>query len=460
MSLRIEAILGSLSDCGPEARFVLETIARSSSIGRGEGAQHYRSKLLAKHLHMTEGTVNAALREMVAAGVVERLESAAAGRGRPTITYQVAQQSLAAMESQQNTHALYSAHLQLLFSGADFPTEVLGAQSSPRRKRAIVTKHGKPAPPGARNRLSICNRLLLGVLLASADKFGVVRCLSNLRLRQLTGLDSESLSHRLRRLRGIGLIRSYVPGVTSSIFRAKKINSTYFLNLNHSGYGLDDTGAVLVHLLPQFKIQNDIFDVLCWDVRAFRNSHQLKRPETPKAVFEFLVHEPRRVFDFLRLAIYQCASELLSRHWWDLPSDSKGDYGWLRDRFETLLNPPADNGGEDVKCAKTWQEVTSHFCRLVVVIAKAYRSRFGTADWIGFDSVQMCILPVFQREGDDVFTLLIQPRPIGLSRCTLLGEQSRGKLDIKEWETELDMPLDYRFSCGLLTPPARRLLKR
>ena len=459
MNLRVEAILGRLSDCGPEARFILEVVARSSSIGRGEGA-HYRSKLLAKQLHMTEGTVNTALRELVAAGVVERLESAVTGKGRPTISYKIAQQSLAAMESQQSTHVFHPAHLQLLFSGADIPAEVLGVQSSPPGKRVTVTKHGKPAPPGARNRLSVCNRLLLGVLLASADQFGVVRCLSKLRLRQLTSLDSESLSHRLRRLRGMGLIRSYVPGVTSSIFRTKKINSTYFLNLNHPGYGLDDVGAVLVHLLPQFKIQNEAFDVLCLDVSAFRKSYNLIQPETPKAILGFLVKEPRQVLNILRLAIYHCASELLSRHWWDLSSDSKADYGWLRDRFEALLIPPADNGGEDVEHARTWQEVISYFCRLVVVIAKAYRSRVGMANWIGFDSVQMCILPVFQREGDEVFTLLIQPRPIGSSRCTLLGEKSRGELDLKEWAAEVDMPLEFRFGCGLLTPPARRLLKR
>jgi len=460
MSLKIQAVLDRLTGCEPEARFILEAIARDSSLGRCEG-EYIRSKLLAKQLHMAEGAVTAALGELVAAGLVERIESASAGKGRPKVSYQVAPQSLALLAGQQCSHALHSEHMQRLFSEADIPAEILGAQPKPRKERAIVTKHGKPAPPGARSRLSICNRLLLGALLANADQFGVVVGLSNLELRQLTGLDSESLSHRLQRLRGLGLIRSYVPGVTSSVFRTKKVNSTYFLNLNHPGYGLCEVGAVLVHWLPQSKVRNDTFDVLWRDVLGFRSSlPPLNRPETPKTVLRFLAYERRPVFNVLRLILYRCASELLSLHWSDLAGDSTGYYDRLRDRIEAVLHPPAGYGGEDVEPARAWEEIISHFCEMVVAIAKAYRSRFGAADWIGFGSVQLCILPVLRDEGDEVIALLLQPRPIGVSVCTVLREGARNEVTPKSWTAEAEMPLNYRFHCGLLTLPARRLLKR
>lgn len=460
MSLKIQAVLDRLTGCEPEARFILEAIARDSSLGRCEG-EYIRSKLLAKQLHMVEGTVTAALGELVAAGLVERIESASTGKGRPKVSYQVAPQSLVLPEGQQCSHALHSEHMQRLFSEADIPAEISGAQPKPRKESAIVTKHGKPAPPGARSRLSICNRLLLGALLANADQFGVVVGLSNLELRQLTGLDSESLSHRLQRLRGLGLIRSYVPGVTSSVFRTKKVSSTYFLNLNHPGYGLCEVGAVLVHWLPQSKVRNDTFDVLWRDVLGFRSSlPPLNRPETPKTVLHFLARERRPVFDVLRLMLYRCASELLSRHWDDLARDGEGDYDWLHDRIEADLQPPAGYGGAGVEPDGAWREILSHFYKLAVEIAQAYRARFGVANWIGFDLAQLCILPVLQSEGDEVIALLLQPRPTEASICAILREDSRGDVNPEHWGAETEVPLDYRLYCGLLTPPARRLLKR
>ncbi len=460
MSLQIQAVLGRLTGCGPEARFILEATARGSSLSGSEG-EYFRSKLLAKQLRMVEGTVSTALGELVAAGVMERLEAAATGKGRPTISYQIAPQSLALLAGQQSPHIFHSEHLQRLFSGADIPAEILGAQPKPRKERAIVTKRGKPAPPGARSRLSVCNRLLLGALLANADQFGVVAGLSNLELRQLTGLDSESLSHRLQRLRGVGLIRSYVPGVTSSVFRTRKVNSTYFLNLNHPGYGLNAVGAVLVHWLPESKVRSDAFDVLRRDVLGFRGPQPpLNRPETPKTVLHFLAHARRPIFDVLRLMLYRCASELLSRHWCDLPRDGEGNYDWLRDRIEAGLQPPVGYEGEEVEPDRAWREILSHFCKLVVEIARTYRTRFGAANWIGFDQVQFCILPVLQGEGDEVIGLLLQPRPQEASLCTILWEPPRGDFIPENWGAEAEMPLEYRFYCGLLTPPAKRLLRR
>ncbi|TXH98327.1 MAG: hypothetical protein E6Q72_01415 [Pseudomonas sp.] len=459
MSLKIKALLNRLTGCKPEARFVLEAIARDGSLGRDEG-QCIRSKLLAKQLHMAEGAAAAALGELVSAGLVERIESATTGKGRPRVSYKFAPQSLALLADQECA-LVNSEHLQRLFSGADIPAEILGSKPKPRKQRAVVTKDGNPAPPGARSRLSIRNRLLLGALLANADKFGVVEGLSSQELRQLTGLDSESLNHRLRRLRGLGLIRSYVPGVTSSIFRGKKVSSTYFLNLNHPGYGLGESGAILVHCLPQSKVQEDPCDLLWRDVHGFRGTYPpLSAPETPKTVLRFLASAQQPVFDVLRIKLYRCASELLSRHWSDLALDGKGSYDWLRDQIGAVFEPPAGFGEGGVEPDQIWAEILDYFCTLAVDIARAYRARFGAANWIGFDLVQHCILPVLQSDRDEVIALLMQPRPQEASKCTVLWESLRGDLIPEHWGAEAEVPLNYRFKCGLLTPPARRLLKR
>lgn len=459
MTLRIHPLLQKLTACGPEARFILEAIARDGLHG-GSSSECFRGKLLAKQLHMVEGTVSAALGELIAVGVVERLESALTGKGRPKISYQIAAQSLAALEGQRSPHASHPEHMKRIFSEADIPAEILGVQPKSQKERAAVTKLGKPAPPGARSRLSICNRLLLGALLANADQFGVVTGLSNLDLRRLTGLNSESLSHRLQRLRGVGLIRSYVPGVTSSVFRTKKVNSTYFLNLNHPGYGLSGEGAVLVHWLPQSKVRNDAFGMLLRDIHGFRRPPALNHAVTPKAVLHFLARERRSVFDVLRLMLYRCASELLSRHWSELGREGSVDHCWLSARIEVALQRPSGLGKGEVESDRAWKVVINHFCKLVVGIAQAYRVRFGAANWIGFDLADLSILPVLEGEGDEVMVLCMQPRPVEISTCTILRESQRGELAIESWGEESAMPLDYRFYCGLLTPPARRLLKR
>lgn len=460
MSLKIKAILSGLAGCKSEARFILEAAARDSSLGRDEG-RYIRSKLLAKQLRMVEGTVTAALGELVAAGLMERIESATTGKGRPRVSYRIAPQPLALMADQQCGLSVHSEYLQRLFSGADIPAEILGSKPKPRKQRAVVTKDGNPAPPGARSRLSICNRLLLGALLADADKFGVVEGLSSQELMQLTGLDSESLNHRLRRLRGLGLIRSYVPGVTSSVFRTKKVSSTYFLNLNHPGYGLGEVGAILVHCLPQSTVQEDPCGLLWRDVHGFRGAYPpLSAPETPKTVLRFLVSAQQPVFDVLRIKLYRCASELLSHHWSDLALDGKGSCDWLREQIEAVFQSPAGLGEGGVEPDQIWAEIVDYFCTLVVDIARAYRTRFGAANWIGFDLVQHCILPVLQSDRDEVVALLLQPRPQEASTCTVLWESPRGDLIPEHWGAETEVPLDYRFKCGLLTPPARRLLKR
>ena len=158
--------------------------------------------------------------------------------------------------------------------------------------------------------------------------------------------------------------------------------------------------------------------------------------------------------------LYRCASELLSRHWFELGCEGSVDPGWLRERIEADLQRPPGLGTGEVESDRAWKVVIDHFCKLVSGIAQAYRARFGAANWIGFDLADLSILPVLEGEGDEIMVLLLQPRPVEISTCTILRESQRGELAIESWGEESEMPLDYRFVCGLLTPPARRLLKR
>jgi len=101
------------------------------------------------------------------------------------------------------------------------------------------------------------------------------------------------LKHRLKRLLAVGMIRSYVPGASSSVFRAGKILSTYFLNLNHPAFGLKRNCAVVVHQLG-------------WeDDRRISHEERLRTDarygsevgtKTPQAVTRFLARQTGVIF--------------------------------------------------------------------------------------------------------------------------------------------------------------------
>lgn len=81
-------------------------------------------------------------------------------------------------------------------------------------------------------KVSFVNCLLLAVLWALADDFGVVEGVGAKQLSTLTGLDKERLKHRLGRLMDQGFIWQYVPGGYSRMLGGRS-ESVYALNTNH-----------------------------------------------------------------------------------------------------------------------------------------------------------------------------------------------------------------------------------
>jgi hypothetical protein len=375
----------SLAGCGADARFLLEAMA-CRALRDGADETPGNAKALAKWLHVTERMVSGALGELVSCGAVSRL-SRGVGRGRPAVTYRIAAAEMALLTEKKSSDGAHGKLLERLFSGDDLTVEMLGAASKTEVKRAALSKIGRPAPPGARGRLSASNRLLLGTLLARADRFGQVTGVSNLELIRLTGLDAESLKHRLKRLLAVGLIRSYVPGASSSVFRIGKISSTYFLNLNHPAFGLTRNCAVVVHLLGWEDERRISHEESLWiDVRSASRSGGWVRTKTPRAVIRFLAGQRRVVFRLLQVMLLQYASELLARHWPELGMNGSVDDSWLRERIAGDLRKPSIPEGDQDDADKEWKAVIDYFHGEVLTVARDYRSRFGQADWIEFNS--------------------------------------------------------------------------
>jgi len=457
--LIIDCMSVSLTGCGVEARFLLEAMA-CRALRDGADTIPGNAKAMAKWLHVSERMVSGALVELVSCGAICRL-SRGVGRGRPAVTYRIDAAEVALLAEKKSSYREHAKLLERLFSGDDLTVEMLGAVSKTEAKSAALSKVGSPAPPGARGRLSASNRLLLGTLLVRADSFGQVTGVSNLELIRLTGLDAESLKHRLKRLLAVGLIRTYVPGASSSVFRAGKISSTYFLNLNHPAFGLKRNCAVVVHRLGWEDERRVSHEESLWrDVLRVSKHGSGVRTETPLAVIRFLAGQRGVVFRLLQFMLLQYASELLARHWRELGTKGFVDGGWVRERIEGALRKSSmPEGGQD-DADKDWKAIIRYFHGEVLKIARDYRSRFGQADWIEFDSGGLSILPVLQGTGYSIITVLLRPPPEWLSECTVLLEERPGVVNPESYSGEADMDLVTRIHYGLASYPAKRLLMK
>ncbi|MBD8557106.1 hypothetical protein IFT91_00425 [Pseudomonas fluorescens] len=278
----------------------------------------------------------------------------------------------------------------------------------------------------------------------------------------MTGFDAASLKHRLRRLMDLGLIRRYVPGVSSSIFAKARVSSTYFLNLN-PGFGCPSHCTVMVHLAWDREVKRFTHtDNLRDDVVAYSSGRSDWELSTPLCVIRFLVGQRSRVYPVLQSMLYRYASFLLSRHWSALlPGAYLWDdelYAMIRSDFRQPLpkvageDAIADSGVREAE----WVEIIEHFYKLTHEIAHEFRTRFGQASFLSLDAVQMSVFPVAEDLGYKVITLVVNSPPEGEKAFVWLEEERSGVVRLRPQTVESEVNLMNRYDFGLLTPPKHR----
>ncbi|MBV7515873.1 MarR family transcriptional regulator [Pseudomonas sp. PDM25] len=461
MKLFYQLFIASLQGADPETRWVFELLAADGLRTAGD-AQGCRVEALAVRFRLPQPLVSDALGELVQLGLVVRERSLSEGKGRPAITYALSPRVVQTLTVSGPVYGVHAELLDGLLSGAPIATQVPGLQPRPAKQRLAATKTGRPAPPGASQRLSACNRLLFATLLARADHCGVVSGLGGPELRQLTGFDAASLKHRLRRLMDLGLIRRYVPGVSSSIFARARVSSTYFLNLN-PGFGLSSHCSVMVHLAWDGEAKRFTHaDILSFDVAAYERGDRGSALVAPLSVIRFLAGQRPRVYLVLQSLLYRYASFLLSQRWSALVP---GAYLW-DDKLYAMIRrdfrqPVAKVTGEDTPAETErregeWVEIIEHFYRLTHEIAHEFRSRFGQATFLSLDGRQMSVLPVADDLGYKVITLVAGSHPEGAKAFVWLEEERPGVVRLRPEMAESEVNLINRYDFGLLTPPKRK----
>ncbi len=457
MALHTETMLARLEGCGAAPRFVLEAMA--CGVLEGDTDFPCTARALAKRLYVSEKMITGAVAELVSVGVLSRL-SKVIGRGRPSISFHIAPDEIALLKERGCLYGAHAQHLNQLFSGAEILVGSLGAEPKVESLRPKPTKNGKTIQLGARGQMSAGNRLLLGALLARADRFGVVKGIGSIELRRLTGLDSESLKYRLQRLVALGWIRRHVRGLSSSVFNGGKISSTYYLNLNHPGFVVRGRTAVIMHVARDWDAKRiDHGEILLRDVRASRVGHAENPIVTPKAVIRFLAGQKIEVFETLQHMLLGHTSDLLSRHWFALGHDESIDGGWLQANIAAALQKPLRLESGQAEAESAWGEVIGHFYTVVMDMAKDFKSRFSQANWIGFEPGGLSILPPSEGSGYQVITLVLQPPPQDVPECMELWEERYGVVNSEKCSSELELSLKSRRFYGLVSRPARRLVK-
>jgi predicted transcriptional regulator len=275
----------------------------------------FRVKLLAAELAVTDRVVTKALSELTARGFLIR-SVGIKGRGRPTPTYLLGRAYEVAINAGKASHQLNQGELV---------------------DRVLKSSRGE-----VQDGLSTSNLLLLAVLLASANRVGVVVDVHRSTLCRLTGLTRSSIQRQLQRLHALKSIRAIVWGVMASDVLGST-PSTIFLNLQTpTPYAVGEPADIFVYTLrgngsyvssgfSSKSLAQRILEIGSKHRRGLRRERYRRTWSEAEGLLPDLVkiesvstllEENRAALEWvptiLQARIEQYASFLLSEHWGDL----------------------------------------------------------------------------------------------------------------------------------------------
>lgn len=301
--------------------------------------------------------------------------------------------------------------------------------------------------------LSATNRLLISVLLAHADKFGIVTSLGTAALRKATGLSGERLTYRLTRLVATGVIREYVPGVSSRPLLGRA-DSIYVLNLADPELSvLGFEPVVFVKRFPSdaYTGWSSLLGNICNSAHHLPSKIKANDPDldsfkrlAPVKKF-FDTNDRLRVSPILEFRLLSYASTLISKFWDLLPSSPvevvplaamKQLQDGLRERVASDICPPRKKQNpEDVDQESGQSDVLHEFI-------------FEVASRRAAEIKQL--LPTLSRDMD----YAVLPGGLRAAFLTLLAlpKTEAAQAGCYIWQAGANEPECYSSERGLLVP--------
>lgn len=428
----------------PGAKFFLLRLVQMKELDKVIGLS---VREIAKQVGLTPDVASLAIEELVGLGLLTKQPKRRL-LGRPSNEYLVSKSSVD----------------EFLKSAADGPGDEESrkvVEDDPVLRQRLERLIGGAVESKAQGlqegrRLMYANRLLLAVLVAHADEFGVVRKLGWRDLGELTGLQRSVLRQRLEWMLDQGYLRSMVPGATGSGF-IKKAKSEYVLNLAHPLLRMGQDPSVLVVRTPRSLHVDD------YPARQILNT--VMREQRAKRAVGHEIHEVVKLFGggnvqhltpMLQASINHYASYLLSEHF-EVINENEAPLKGLRARI--LSDVAAPDADDDSETATLRMRMVQLLCDQSVDWALSIRAAINGVEGLADKGAyKYWLLPPSKRDhawrGRKValaWTLLVRAgAESGRFGCRL-HDTCSGVDRILSSDEELT--LEERYFYGLLTKP-------
>lgn len=387
-------------------------------------------KGLAKALGVTDRVTSSAIQQLIAQGLL--LQKSTGGKlGRPASSYT----------------CLSDALTEKLSFGGEAIQGVLHEQCIAQLLNGAAHQEAE--------RLLVGNRLLLAVLLAHADEFGVVQGLGARDLSNLTGLKKEVLRQRLDSLKSLQFIRAAVSGVTGAkLF--KPTPSQYFLNLGHSMLQAQTAPFSMI-----FRTRLNYDDCSARVILQAVSEAKRNRMEYIQlgagfydVVSLFDDRMPGRLEPMLQTRIDGYASFLLSEHFDGLVEDYRifhGLFERIQQDFAHLgaeVNSPANSPNDHGSIARLLHAQA-------VLRALGIKAAIKQAANLPMGKLKYCILPLSKEA--NVYPAYWALLVISTDGLALYGCQVSDALNglSLSYEQEAEIKVEERYRYGLLTRPRK-----
>ncbi|MDC7827447.1 hypothetical protein PQS90_20050 [Pseudomonas sp. BLCC-B13] len=431
----------------PETKVLLAGLLLRHPAGQFSSAQVLEH---AEALGVSVRLVRRAMSELIGLCFVET-KRVSQGRGQPMIHYELTEHLLGLLqdeyeEKQERTSPCVHGELVDTVLLASSPIGHLKGLQAQVKGRA-----------GLQGRASVSNRVLLAVLLMHADRFGLVEQLGMAALSKLTGLTRTRVESQLYKLNQLGLIRGKVPGFSGSTLLGSP-KTVYFLNLNHPDIA-GATPQALVLLTTEFPNAGEeseaalIFDS-AHDEHFSNNDDgglQLVVSEgfdglvSTLSLQRSLAAQGQVLFGMLQHRLDGYASLLLSHRWHDLASSEF----FCDDSILSRIADDFPSKGVKLMALEVAGRGLARFLYEVAFLL-AVRVRRQLSHLVGLPwpatEFRLLSLPDPRRQAD-ARALLALPREQSLQLSNMVMDLDNGV----SARDEQNIPLDYRYVCGLLT---------
>ncbi|ESR70245.1 TPA: hypothetical protein L6A06_13120 [Pseudomonas aeruginosa] len=423
-----------MKGAGPEERLVLALYLRRFD---GVGAVRLRVADLAACLGVSPGVIMRSMSKLSANDACLSVKTVPVSRGRPSRSYEVSPLFRARL-SEVTKVSLPPVCMQVVEHLLSVPKR--GAELGSGGSTGKSVGYRQPPVRKESDQLTIANRWLLAVLVSHASELGVVQGLGLSALRQLTGMSELRLKAQLQRLVELGVIRSYVRGISSALFTETKVSTTYFLNLNHSCLGQRGDGCAVVVIQEKGEGRR-----LAVNMTALPVVEQYFRQLKDEAFDVFL----------WRLDGY--ASFLLSTRWRELGRLGSAELTQaLQDMISADFRRPVGRSADALDIdERNWSRIIEHFCWLALERAKDIRKLLERMPAGDLDGVRIQLIPApCKGSGTQVTmvtTLLMERSPVPRYGCLVIKYHPWKVCRLYRDEAELSVPARCRF--GLQARP-------